>query len=155
MTTELMPESSFWWLLGTFLMAWFGSMGYREHKRRERFTQAADVFNSAFLTAITRLETKPWNYRNILNDEFRNHERAAIAFRQHLGLRVDAFDEAWKKYEAYAKKVTDVPLIAFITTEVTDINRGNDPAHIAEVANMRKKECLAHINALLKFAKQK
>ena len=152
---EIMPESVAWSLIGGLFLALVGSLGYREHKRRERFTQAADAFRAVFLPAITRLETEPGCHRNILNEEFREHEKAAIAFRQHLGRRLARFEKAWQAYMAYAKEQTDVPLLALFGTEILDMDRASDPTHIAEVAEMRKKECLAHINPLLEFAEPK
>lgn len=140
------------------IAAIMGLIGFLLHvwnDRRKQWNAIAEEFRSAFLSAITRLETQPGFHRNILNEEFRKHEKAAIAFRQHLGRRVSAFDKAWQKYETYAKKQTDVPLLAFLGTEVLDLNKATDPAHVAEVATMRKKECLAHINPLLAFAKPK
>lgn len=147
-----MPEHIAYPLIVGLLLALIGSLSYRQHKRRERFTKAADNFRAAFLSAITRLETEPRCHRNILNEEFRKHEKAAIAFRQHIGRRLARFNKGWQEYETYAKEQTDVPILAFIGTEVLDMSRANDPAHIAEVAEMRKEECLAHINALLRFA---
>jgi hypothetical protein len=151
----MMPESVAWSLIASLFLALVGSLGYREHKRRERFTQAADAFRAAFLPAITRLDTELGCHRNILNEEFREQEKAAIAFRQHLGRRLARFNEAWQAYEAYAKEQTDVPLLAFLGTEVLDLNRANDPAHVREVAEMRKKECFDYINPLLEFAEPK
>ena len=123
--------------------------------RRDIFIAAAKEFNDAFIPAITRLETETSSHRNILNEEFRRHEKAAIAFRQHLGSRLAGFDKAWEKYEGYAKAQTNVPILAFLGTEVDDLNLAKYPAHIKEVSDRRKNECLAHFNALLEFTKHK
>lgn len=132
------------------------SLLYRERQKRNRFNAAAEAFQSAFLPAITKLNTRPGSHRNILDEEFGRHRNAAIAFRQHIhGRHLAGFDKAWQAYEAYVNEQTDVPLTFFLFTEVTDMDRCNDPDHIREVAEMRKKECLDHINSLLKFAKLK
>ena len=120
--------------------------------KRSKFLQAAEAFRAAFLPAITRLEIEPGMYRHILNEEFRNQEKAAIAFRHNLGRHLSPFDKAWQAYDAYAKEKTDVPILAFLGTEVLDMNKAGDRDHIQEVALMRKKECLHLINNLLKFA---
>ena len=122
--------------------------------KRDIFMAAAKNFNDAFIPAITRLETETSSHRNILNEEFRSHEKAAIAFRQHLGSRLASFNDTWKKYEDYAKKQTNYSILGFIATEVDDLNLAN-PSHINEVSDRRKNECLAHFNALLEFTKHK
>ena len=128
------------------------SVSYRDHRRRERWTKAADEFRAAFLPAITALETSLGNHRSILAQECGKHEQAAVAFRQYLGRRVGAFNEAWKAYEHYEEEQTNVGILGMIGTEVLDLSRAHDPKHIAEVAEMRKKECLGYINAVLEFA---
>jgi hypothetical protein len=89
-----------------------------------------------------------------LNEEFRSHEKAAIAFRLHLGSSLASFNKAWSAYEAYAIEQTNVPLLAFLGAEVDDLHLAKYPAHIKEVSDRRKNECLAHFNALLEFTKQ-
>ena len=150
-----MPEAVMWAFIGILLTALLGSILTRQHKARDRFNAAAETFRSAFLPSITRLNTEPGSHRNILAEEFGRHQKAAIAFRQHLGRRIKRFDKAWQAYEAHAKEQTDVPILAFLGTEVLDMAKAKDPAHIRDVADVRKKECLDHINSLLKFAEPK
>ena len=142
-----MPESVAWSLIAGLFIALIGSLGYRNHKRRERFTMAADTFRSAFDTAIVRLEKEPGCHRNILSSEFDRHEQAAIIFTNYLGWKRDSFHKAWGKYKAYAIQQTNVSIIAFIGTEV-DTNGNN-------VSEKRNNECLGYINELLDFAKPK
>lgn len=123
--------------------------------RRDMFIAAANAFRDAFIPAITRLETETSNHRCILNEEFRSHEKAAIAFRLHLGSSLASFNKAWSAYEAYAIEQTNVPLLALLGTEVDDLNFAKYPAHIKEVSDRRKNECLAYFNALLEFTKHK
>lgn len=151
-----MPESVAWTLMVGLFLALIGSLGYRNHKRRERFTMAADTFRSAFDTAVVRLEKEPGCHRNILESEFDRHEQAAIIFMNYLGRDRDRFRKALEKYKAYAiQQTTDVPIFALIGTEVDDLNMGKYPAHVKEVAGKRKNECLSYINELLDYAKPK
>lgn len=149
-----MPEIAKW-ILGILLTALIGSLAYRNHKARERFTKFADDFKSAFLPAITQLNTRLGSDREVLGDEFNRHRDAAIIFKEHLGFRKAAFEKAWQAYEAHCKERTDVPVLAFIGTEVLDLSKARDPQHIQEVKEMRRDEALVHINNLLKFAKPK
>lgn len=149
-----MPEIAKW-ILGILITALIGSLAYRNHKSRERFTKFADDFKSAFLPAITQLNTRLGDDREILRDEFPRHRDAAIIFKEHLGFRKVTFEKAWQAYEAHCKERTDVPVQAFIGTEVLDMSKARDPRHIQEVKEMRRDEALFHINNLLKFAKPK
>jgi hypothetical protein len=149
-----MPEIAKW-ILGILLTALIGSLAYRNHKARERFTKFADDFKSAFLPAITQLNTRLGSDREVLGDEFNRHRDAAIVFKEHLGFRKAAFEKAWQAYEAHCKERTDVPMTFFIGTEILDMSKAGDPQHIQEVKEMRRDEALSHINNLLKFAKPK
>lgn len=144
-----------WKIIAVLLAPLFGSIIYRNHKARERFTKFADDFKSAFLPAINQLNTRLGSDREVLGDEFRRHRDAAIIFKEHLGFRKAAFEKAWQAYEAHCKERTDVPVLAFIGTEILDMSKTRDPKHIQEVKEMRRDEALAHINNLLKFAKPK
>ena len=123
--------------------------------RRDTFIVAANSFRNAFIPAITRLEKETSRHRNILNEEFRSHEKAAVAFRNSLGTRLASFNKAWQAYEDYAKNQVNCSTLAFIITEVDDLSLANNPAHIKEVSDRRKNECLAHFNALFEFTKYK
>lgn len=149
-----MPEIAKW-IIGILLTSLLGSIIYRSHKARERFTKFADDFKAAFLPAITMLNTQLGSDREILQGEYPKHRDAAIIFKEHLSFRKAAFEKAWQAYEAHCKERTDVPVLAFIGTEVLDMSKARDPQHIQEVKEMRRDEALFHINNLLKFAKPK
>jgi len=150
-----MPESVMWSFLGLLTIALIGSLEYRGRKSRERFTKFADDFKSAFLPAITQLNTRLGSDREVLRDEFSRHRDAAIIFKEHIGSRKAAFEKAWQAYEAHYKTRTDVGIIAYIGTEVLDMAKSGDQKYIQEVKEMRRDEVLSHINNLLKFAKPK
>ena len=142
-----MPESVAWSLIAGLILALIGSLGYRNHKRRERFTMAADKFRAAFDTAIVRLKKEPGCHRNILVSEFDRHEQAATIFMNYLGGKRNSFCKALEKYKAYAIQQTDVPIFALIGTEVDSDGK--------DVSDNRKHECLCYINELLDYAKPK
>lgn len=144
-----------WKIIAVLLVPLIGSIIYRSHKSRERFTKFADDFKSAFLPAITQLNTRLGSDREILQSEFPKHRDAAIIFKEHLSFRKAAFEKAWQAYEDHYKERTDVPILAFIGTEVLDMSKARDPQHIQKVKEMRRDEALFHINNLLKFAKPK
>ena len=150
-----MPESVMWSFLGLLIVALIGSLEYRSRKSRERFTKFADDFKNAFIPAITQLNTRLGKDRDILASEYDRQRDAAIIFKEHLGFRKPDFEKAWKEYEDHCKKRTDVPVLAFIGTEVLDMSKARDKQHIQEVKELRRDEALSHINNLLKFAKPK
>lgn len=144
-------------LLPVFLTALLTSILTRHFKDRDKFTEAAGVFKSAFNKAIIRLGTESGRYREILADEFPVHRNAMIIFREHLGKRKAGFDKAWKEYEAYynEKAGPGTPVAFFIGLEVLDLEKANDPKHIQESNEFFKNQTLNHINPLLKFTKIK
>lgn len=150
-----MPETVMWSIFGILLAALIGSLAYRNHKARERFTKFADDFKSAFLPAITQLNTHLGSDREILRSEFPKHREAYITFKERLGFSNPAFEKAWQEYEAHYKERADAPILAFIGTEVLDMSKARDMQHIQEVKELRRDEALSHIYKLLRFAKPK
>ena len=140
------------------IAAIMGLIGFLLHvwnDRRKQWNIVAAAFRAVFLPTLTTLESEPKQWRSILKEHFPDHKNAAVVFRQHLGRRLASFNEVWLKYEVYTKEQTDVPVLFYLGNEALDMDRAADPKHIAEVAQMRKNECLAHIRPLLKFAKTK
>lgn len=118
---------------------------------RQRFIKASEEFRVAFDVAIHALETTPFCDRNILNENFRTHEKAMIKFKEHLrGKKLDCFNKDWKQYEKYCLSRVDVPLLCFIATEVSDINGPNDSA---EIDLKHRQKALEHIRNLLTYTK--
>lgn len=119
---------------------------------RQRFIKASDEFRAAFDVAIHALETIPFCDRNILNENFRTHEKAMIKFRDNLkGKKLNSFNKDWKQYEQYCLSRVDVPLLCFLATEVSDINGPNDSA---EVDLKYRQKALEHIRQLLSYTKK-
>ena len=121
--------------------------------RTTRFNKAADTFRAAFDIAIHALETKPFCDRDILNDNFRSHEKAMIKFRDNnlKGKKLESFNADWKQYEQYCLSRVDVPLLCFLATEVSDINGPNDSA---EIDLKHRQKALEHIRRLLEYTKK-
>jgi len=120
--------------------------------RRNRYNAAADVFRSAFDDAILALETKPFCDRDVLNANFRDHEKAMIKFRDNIsGKKLASFNEDWKQYEQYCWSRVDVPLPFLLGHEVSSLDGPDDSKEIDE---RHRKAALEHINKLLSYTKK-
>lgn len=123
------------------------------NNRRNRFSVAADVFRSAFDDTIHALETKPFCDREILNMNFRTHEKAMIKFRDNnlTGKKLTSFNEDWKQYEEYCYSRVDVPLLCFLGKERSSLD-GPDDSDELDFKNRQK--ALEHIRRLLEYTKK-
>ncbi len=141
---------------GIFLTVILGYCAKILWDRRTRFTNACDIFSSTFENIIQTLETSPQSDRDILSSEFPIHEKAMIKFKWHLkGKKLDRFNKAWDRYKQHHKERTDVPLLAFLGTEVDDLSKAHDPNHIKEVDERNKNKTLQCIKEILSFTKLK
>lgn len=121
--------------------------------KRQRFIKASDDFRAAFDDTIHVLETKPFCDRDILNENFRTHEKAMIKFRDNnlKGKRLNSFNKDWQQYEKYCYSRVDVPLVCFLGKERSSIDGPDDSD---ELDLKHRQKALEHIRRLLSYTKK-
>jgi hypothetical protein len=155
---EVKPKLESWTIyiptiFGIILAAVIAYLGKIIWDKRQRFIKASDDFRAAFDIAVHALETIPFCDRDIINENFRTHEKAMIKFRDNIKRKrkLNSFNKDWQQYEQYCLSRVDVPLLCFIATEVSDIN---GPSDSAEIDLKHRQKALEHIRKLLSYTKK-